>query len=93
MSRQPIEALKDYEFDIAEARSDLEFIKRGKKYIISPVMNWDQQGDKEKNKKMLDQNKKEFYTHLFNIDGESYGLFRLAIHPPNDPDGALADQY
>jgi predicted deacetylase len=92
LSRQAIEALKDYEFDIAEARSDLEFIKRGKKYIISPVMNWDQQGDKEKNKKILDQNKKEFYTHLFNIDGESYGLFRMAIHPPYDPDGALADQ-
>lgn len=92
LSRQAIEALKDYEFDIAEARSGLEFIKRGKKYIISPVMNWDQQGDKEKNKQMLDQNKKEFYTHLFNIGGESYGLFRMAIHPPYDPDGALADQ-
>jgi len=23
---------------------------------------------------------------------ESYGLFRMAIHPPYDPDGALADQ-
>ena len=92
MSRQAIEALKDFGFDIAEARSDLEFIRKGKKYIISPVMNWDQQGDKEKNKKTLDQNKKEFYEHLFNIDGESYGLFRMAIHPPYDPDGALADQ-
>ena len=40
----------------------------------------------------MEQNKKEFYTHLFNIGGESYGLFRLAIHPPHDPDEALADQ-
>jgi predicted deacetylase len=92
LSLQAIEALKDFEFDIAEARSNLEFIGKRKKYIISPVMNWDQQGDKEKNKKTLDQNKKEFYEHLFNIDGESYGLFRMAIHPPYDPDGALADQ-
>jgi predicted deacetylase len=92
LSRQAIEALKDFEFDIAEAMSDLEFIRKRKKYIISPVMNWDQQGDKEKNKQTLDQNKKEFYEHLFNIDGESYGLFRMAIHPPYDPDGALGDQ-
>jgi predicted deacetylase len=92
LSRQAIETLKYYEFDIAEAMSDLEFIRKGKKYIISPVMNWDQQGDKKKNKKTLDQNKKEFYEHLFNIGGESYGLFRMAIHPPYDPDGALADQ-
>ncbi len=92
LSRQAIEALKDFEFDIAEAMSDLEFIGKRKKYIISPVMNWDQQGDKEKNKQTLDQNKKEFYEHLFNIDGESYGLFRMAIHPPYDPDGALEDQ-
>ena len=92
LSRQSIEALKDFEFDIAEARSDLEFIKKGRKYIVSPVMNWDKQGDKEKNKQMLEQNKKEFYTHLFNIGGQSYGLFRMAIHPPHDPDEALADQ-
>jgi predicted deacetylase len=92
LSRQAIEALKDFEFDIAEAMSDLEFIGKRKKYIISPVMNWDQQGDKEKNKKTLDQNKKEFYEHLFNIGGESYGLFRMAIHPPHDPDEALEDQ-
>jgi predicted deacetylase len=92
LSRQAIEALKDYEFDIAEAMSDLEFINKRKKYIISPVMNWDIQGDKEKNKKSLDQNKKEFYEHLFNIGGESYGLFRMAIHPPHDPDEALDDQ-
>jgi predicted deacetylase len=92
LSRQAIETLKDFEFDIAEARSDLEFIRKGKKYIISPVMNWDQHGDKDKNKQTIDQNKKEFYEHLFNIDGESYGLFRMAIHPPYDPDGALEDQ-
>lgn len=92
LSRQAIEALKDFEFEIAEANSDLEFIKRGKKYIVSPVMNWDKQGDKEKNKQSLSLNKKEFYDHLFNIGGESYGLFRMAIHPPHDPDEALADQ-
>jgi predicted deacetylase len=92
LSRQAIEALKDFEFEIAEANSDLEFIKRGKKYIISPVMNWDKQGDKEKNKQSLSLNKKEFYDHLFNIGGESYGLFRMAIHPPHDPDEALSDQ-
>ncbi|MGN6708323.1 MAG: DUF2334 domain-containing protein [Candidatus Nitrosocosmicus sp.] len=92
LSRQAIEALKDFEFEIAEANSDLEFIKRGKKYIISPVMNWDKEGDKEKNKQSLSLNKKEFYDHLFNIGGESYGLFRMAIHPPHDPDEALSDQ-
>ncbi|MGN6349751.1 MAG: DUF2334 domain-containing protein [Candidatus Nitrosocosmicus sp.] len=92
LSRQAIEALKDFEFEIAEANSDLEFIKRGKKYIVSPVMNWDKQGDKEKNKQSLSLNKKEFYDHLFNIGGESYGLFRMAIHPPHDPDEALSDQ-
>jgi len=50
------------------------------------------QGDKEKNKQTLAQNKKGFYQHLFNIDGQSYGLFRMAIHPPHDPDEALSDQ-
>jgi predicted deacetylase len=92
LSRQAIEALKDFGFEISEARSDLHFIKKEKKYLASPVMNWDMQGDKEKNKQTLGQNKKEFYEHLFNIDGESYGLFRMAIHPPHDPDEALADQ-
>src|SRR5215210_356506 len=92
LSRQAIEALKDFNFDIAEAMSDLEFIKKGKKYLVSPVMNWDRQGDKEKNRETMVQNKKEFYNHLFNVDGESYGLFRMAIHPPYDPDGALEDQ-
>ena len=53
----------------------------------------DKSGDKEKNKETLNQNKKEFYyTHLFNMDGESYGLFRMAIHPPHDPNEPLADQ-
>ncbi|HET9805726.1 MAG TPA: DUF2334 domain-containing protein [Nitrososphaeraceae archaeon] len=92
LSRQAIEALKDLNFEIAESRSALEFIQRRKKYLISPVINWDKYGDKEKNKETLNQNKQEFYTHLFNIDGESYGLFRMAIHPPNDPDEALTDQ-
>jgi uncharacterized protein DUF2334 len=92
LSRQAIEALKDLKFDVAESMSDLEFIQKGKKYLISPVLNWDKFGNKEKNKETLNQNKTEFYTHLFNIGGESYGLFRMAIHPPHDPDGALADQ-
>lgn len=92
LSRQAIQALKDLKFDVAESMSDLEFIQKGKKYLLSPVLNWDKSGDKEKNKETLNQNKKEFYTHLFNMDGESYGLFRMAIHPPHDPDEALADQ-
>jgi predicted deacetylase len=92
LSRQAIQALKDLKFDVAESMSDLEFIQKGKKYLLSPVLNWDKSGNKEKNKEMLKQNKTEFYTHLFNIDGESYGLFRMAIHPPHDPDEALADQ-
>jgi predicted deacetylase len=92
LSRQAIEALKDLKFDIAESMSALELIKKGKKYLVSPVLNWDKSGDKEKNKETLNQNKTEFYTHLFNIDGESYGLFRMAIHPPHDPDDALEDQ-
>jgi hypothetical protein len=33
-----------------------------------------------------------FYDRLFNISGETHGLFRMAIHPPYDPDEALADQ-
>jgi len=92
LSRQAIQALKDLKFDIAESMSALELIKKGKKYLLSPVLNWDKSGDKEKNKETLNQNKSEFYTHLFNIDGESYGLFRMAIHPPHDPDEALKDQ-
>jgi predicted deacetylase len=92
LSRQAIGALKDFDFELAESNSDLEFIKKGRKYIVSPVMNWDKQGDKEKNRQALSLNKKEFYDHLFNIGGESYGLFRMAIHPPHDPDEALSDQ-
>ena len=38
------------------------------------------------------QNKQMFYDRLFNISGETYGLFRIVIHPPYDPDEALADQ-
>lgn len=92
LSRQAIEALKDFDFEIAEASSDLEFIKKQRKYLVSPVMNWDKKGDKEKNKQSLVLNKRAFYDHLFNVKGESYGLFRMAIHPPHDPDEALADQ-
>ena len=55
-------------------------------------MNWDQYGDKEKNRETLDQNRKMFYDRLFNVGGDMYGLFRIAIHPPNDPDEALKDQ-
>jgi predicted deacetylase len=92
LSRQAIQALKDLKFEVAESMSALELIKKGKKYLLSPVLNWDKSGNKEKNKETLTQNKTEFYTHLFNIEGESYGLFRMAIHPPHDPDDALADQ-
>ena len=54
LSRQAIEALKDLNFEIAESRSALEFIQRRKKYLVSPVINWDKYGDKEKNKETLD---------------------------------------
>jgi hypothetical protein len=33
-----------------------------------------------------------FYDRLFNVGGDMYDLFRMAIHPPNDPDEALKDQ-
>lgn len=92
LSRQCIEALKELNFNMSESMTDLEFIQKGKKYIIHPVMNWDQQGDKEKNKQTLKQNKEMFYKRLFNVNGKTNGLFRMAIHPPHDPDGALADQ-
>jgi hypothetical protein len=72
--------------------TELDFIQAGKKYILHPVMNWDQQGDKEKNKQTLEQNKQMFYNRLFNVNGKTNGLFRMAIHPPYDPDEALADQ-
>src|SRR5215211_5152458 len=92
LSRQCIEALKELNFCMAESMADLEFIQKGKKYILSPVMNWDQQGDKEKNKETLKQNKEMFYGRLFNVNGKTNGLYRMAIHPPHDPDGALQDQ-
>jgi predicted deacetylase len=92
LSRQAIEALKELNFSISESMTDLELIQKGKKYLLHPVMNWDQQGDKEKNKQTLKQNKQLFYDRLFNITGETYGLFRIAIHPPYDPDEALVDQ-
>jgi predicted deacetylase len=92
LSRETIEALKDLNFEIVESRSSIEFIHSAKKYLLSPVMNWDKYGNKNKNKEMLNENKIEFYKHLFNLDGESYGIFRLAIHPPHDPNEALDDQ-
>jgi predicted deacetylase len=92
LSRQCIEALKELNFSMSESMTDIEFIQKGKKYIIHPVMNWDQQGDKEKNKQTLEQNKNMFYNRLFDVDGKTNGLFRMAIHPPHDPDEALADQ-
>ena len=92
LSRQAIEALKELNFSVSESMTELDFIQTGKKYLLHPVMNWDQKGDKEKNKQALKQNKQMFYDRLFNISGETYGLFRIAIHPPYDPDEALADQ-
>jgi predicted deacetylase len=92
LSRQCIEALKELDFNMSESMTDIEFIQKGKKYILHPVMNWDQQGDKEKNKQTLWQNKEMFYNRLFNVDGKTNGLYRMAIHPPHDPDGALQDQ-
>src|ERR687885_2680131 len=92
LSRQCIEALKELNFSMSEAMTDIEFIQKGKKYIVHPVMNWDQQGDKEKNKQMLQQNKQMFYKRIFDVNGKTNGLFRMAIHPPHDPDGALQDQ-
>ncbi|MBV9667402.1 MAG: hypothetical protein JO327_04655 [Nitrososphaeraceae archaeon] len=72
--------------------TDIEFIQKGKKYLLHPVMNWDQHGDKEKNKQALQQNKQMFSNRLFDVNGKTTGLFRMAIHPPHDPDGALQDQ-
>jgi predicted deacetylase len=92
LSRQCIEALKELNFTISESMTDLEFIQKGKKYLLSSPMSWDQHGDKEKNRPTLKQNKEMFYKRLFNVNGYTYGLFRMAIHPPYDPDEALADQ-
>jgi hypothetical protein len=92
LSRQAIEALKELDFNISESMTNLEFIQIGKNYLLHPVMNWDQEGDKEKNRQTLQQNKQMFYNRLFNVGSKTNGLFRLAIHPPNDPDEAFADQ-
>jgi predicted deacetylase len=92
LSRQAIQALKELNFNVSESMTELDFIQKGRKYLVHPVMNWDQQGDKEKNKQTIKPNKQMFYDRLFNISGGSYGLFRIAIHPPNDPDEALEDQ-
>jgi predicted deacetylase len=48
LSRQAIEALKDLKFDIAESMSALELIKKGKKYLVSPVLNWEIGRQREK---------------------------------------------
>jgi predicted deacetylase len=94
LSRQCIEALKELNFGMSESMTDIEFIQEGKKYLLHPVMSWDQQGDKEKNRQTtLQQNKDMFYKRIFNINhGNTNGLFRMAIHPPYDPDEALYDQ-
>ena len=94
LSRQCIEALNELNFGMSESMTDIEFIQEGKKYLLHPVMSWDQQGDKEKNRQTtLQQNKDMFYKRIFNIkNGKTNGLFRMAIHPPYDPDEALYDQ-
>jgi predicted deacetylase len=92
LSRQAIEALKELNFNISESMTELDLIQLGKKYLLQPVMNWDEYGNKDKNKQMLNQNKQIFYKRLFNVNGKTNGLFRMAIHPPHDPDEALADQ-
>ncbi len=92
LSRETIKALKELNFETVESRSSIEFIHSAKKYLLSPVMNWDKYGNKDKNKETLEENKTEFYKHLFNLDGESFGVFRIAIHPPHDPNEALEDQ-
>jgi predicted deacetylase len=92
LSHQALQALKELDFSVSESMTELDFIQKGRKYLVHPVMNWDQQGDKEKNKRTIKPNKQMFYDRLFNISGGSCGLFRMAIHPPNDPDEALEDQ-
>jgi predicted deacetylase len=92
LSRQCVQALKELNFAISESVTNLEFIQKGKNYIIQRVMSWDQQADKEKNKPTLQENKEMFYKRLFDVGHRTYGLFRMAVHPPYDPDGALEDQ-
>ena len=92
LSRQCIKALKELKFTISESKTNLEFIQKSKNYLVAAVMSWDQQADKEKNKPTLHENKDMFYKRLFSAGGMSHGLFRMAIHPPHDPDGALEDQ-
>ena len=50
LSRQCIEALKELSFSISESMTDIEFIQKGKKYILSTVMSWDEQGAAGSNK-------------------------------------------
>jgi hypothetical protein len=61
--------------------TDLEFIQKGRKYLLHPVMNWDQQGDKEKNKQTLEQNKQMFITDYSMSTARLTGyLERPSIH-------------
>ena len=43
---------------------------------------------KKRKKETLKQNKEMFYSRLFNVNGKTNGLFKTAIHPLHDPDGA-----
>jgi hypothetical protein len=43
-------------------------------------------------KLMENLTKEMFYKRIFNVNGKTNGLFRMAIHPPYDPDEALQDQ-
>lgn len=49
LSHQALQALKELDFSVSESMTELDFIQKGRKYLVHPVMNWDQQGDKEKN--------------------------------------------
>jgi hypothetical protein len=92
LERQCIEGLKELKFTVSESKTNLEFIQKGKNYLVATVMSWEHQVDKEKNKLTLQQNKEMFYKRLFSAGGTRHGLFRMAIHPPYDPVGALEDQ-
>lgn len=48
LERQCIEGLKELKFTVSESKTNLEFIQKGKNYLVATVMSWDQQADKEK---------------------------------------------
>ena len=77
LSRQCIEALKELNFSMSESMTDIEFIQKGKKYILHPVMNWDQQGDKATNIQTVPQNTEMFYNRLFDVNGKTNRLYRI----------------